>query len=209
MGLGDLQPLERVAAQDGETIVLSVTLLADLAQVFNLEIHGEHVYQVTSLGVLVHNGDLDVPGDPLCGVISAGPKRVFGLSKATKLGSYADSDLAQRALDFRKASGIRRKGNVAVIEYELNGQKFIKEFHTVGEGNRHSEFLVKDFLPERATLKRLFSERQPCDLRIPNCDRMLGRDFPNAEITFLIEYSGTGRQAGNAALDALLRELGL
>lgn len=66
------------------------------------------------------------------------PVKVYGRSKARKLGSHAESDLGKRALEFRKAAGIGKKGNVAVIEYELNGQTLIKEFHTVGKGGRHS-----------------------------------------------------------------------
>ena len=94
VGLGDLQPLERVAAQDGETIVLSVTPLAELAPVFNLEIHGEHVYQVTTQGVLVHNaGGL---GEP-CKVAASG---VFGQLQR-KFDELAEAQLLPkyRALD--------------------------------------------------------------------------------------------------------------
>ena len=136
------------------------------------------------------------------------PVKLFGQSKAAKLGGYADSDLAQRALEFRKKSGIGRNGNVAVFEYELNGQRYIKEVHTVGQGGRHSEFLAKNIIPEGATLKRLFTERQPCQLYRPNCDRMLARDFPDAEITFIAEY--TGRNAVSIkAWDDLMRSIGL
>ncbi len=139
------------------------------------------------------------------------PGKLFGLSKARQIGSYAESDLSRFALDFRKTARIGRKGNVVVVEYELNGVKQpLKAFSTVGARGSHGEFLAKGALPRGAKLTRLFSERQPCQLLIPNCDRMLARDFPDAEISFLVEYGDdASRRAGNAALDAILRELGL
>ncbi len=139
------------------------------------------------------------------------PGSVVGLSKARQIASYSDTDLSRFALDFRKSERIGRKGNVVVIEYELNGvTQPLKAFHTVGGGRKHGEFIAKKALPEGATLKRLFSERQPCQLEIPNCDRMLARDFPDAEITFLVEYGDeASRKLGNAALDSILRGLGL
>jgi hypothetical protein len=40
---------------DGLAVVLSVTLSRVTQPVYNIEVHGEHVYQVGELGVLVHN----------------------------------------------------------------------------------------------------------------------------------------------------------
>jgi hypothetical protein len=66
--LSQLQPGERLLCSDATTswggesergqahaIVLGVTLSTVCEPVYNLEIHGEHVYQVGELGVLVHN----------------------------------------------------------------------------------------------------------------------------------------------------------
>ena len=68
--LSQLQPGERLLCShpstswDGESergqahaIVLGVTLSIVCEPVYNLEVHGEHVYQVGELGVLVHNGN--------------------------------------------------------------------------------------------------------------------------------------------------------
>jgi hypothetical protein len=99
---------------------------------------------------------------------------------------------------------------VAVVEYEVNGVTKIEAFDTVGKGGKHSEFVVKGELPECAKVKRLFTERQPCQLPIPNCDRMLARDFPDAEVTYLVEWGDkASRTRGNEALDQLLRNEGL
>ncbi|MFN9246825.1 MAG: type II toxin-antitoxin system death-on-curing family toxin [Planctomycetota bacterium] len=70
--LSQLQPGERLLCSDASTswdgesergqahaFVLGVTLSTVCEPVFNLEIHGEHVYQVGELGVLVHNAGAD------------------------------------------------------------------------------------------------------------------------------------------------------
>jgi hypothetical protein len=51
---GELQPGERLRAESGVSRVASLTRCPDEA-VCNLEVNGQHVYQVSSLGVLVHN----------------------------------------------------------------------------------------------------------------------------------------------------------
>ena len=70
--LSQLQPGERLLCSDASTswdgesergqthaFVLGVTLSTVCEPVYNLEIHGEHVYQVGELGVLVHNAGAD------------------------------------------------------------------------------------------------------------------------------------------------------
>jgi len=52
---GDLEPGEQVDTLTGPVAVLSVERLDRHPAVYNLEIHGEHVYRVTVDGVLVHN----------------------------------------------------------------------------------------------------------------------------------------------------------
>jgi hypothetical protein len=51
---GELQSGERLRAESGVSRVASLTRCPDEA-VCNLEVNGQHVYQVSSLGVLVHN----------------------------------------------------------------------------------------------------------------------------------------------------------
>ncbi|MFN7730566.1 MAG: polymorphic toxin-type HINT domain-containing protein, partial [Pirellula sp.] len=53
--LGELVEGETLQGQDGLAVVLSVTLSRVTQPVYNIEVHGEHVYQVGELGVLVHN----------------------------------------------------------------------------------------------------------------------------------------------------------
>jgi hypothetical protein len=53
--LGGLIEGEQLQAAGGVAVVLSLTLLRRSLPVYNIEVHGEHVYQVGELGLLVHN----------------------------------------------------------------------------------------------------------------------------------------------------------
>ena len=55
---GKLEPGEQVDTLTGPVAVASVEPLDRHPAVYNLEVHGEHVYRVAVDGVLVHNGDL-------------------------------------------------------------------------------------------------------------------------------------------------------
>lgn len=54
-GLGDFQAGQCVLTRDGLRVVVSVESLPDAVPVYNIEVAGQHVYQVTELGILVHN----------------------------------------------------------------------------------------------------------------------------------------------------------
>ena len=55
---GDLEPGELVDTLAGPVAVLSVDRLESALDVYNIEVHGEHVFRVTADGVLVHNNYL-------------------------------------------------------------------------------------------------------------------------------------------------------
>ena len=55
-----LQPNETLPTTTGTTTVTSLIQVPGSTPVYNLEIHGTHVYHVGSSGVLVHNGDPDL-----------------------------------------------------------------------------------------------------------------------------------------------------
>ena len=57
VALSDLKPRDHVQSREGILQVIEVIRLNDELPVYNLEVHGEHVYEVTSAGVLVHNND--------------------------------------------------------------------------------------------------------------------------------------------------------
>ncbi len=48
--LGELHPNETLRATDGPAVVLSLIILNQPIAVYNIEVHGEHVYQVGQLG---------------------------------------------------------------------------------------------------------------------------------------------------------------
>ena len=56
--LSELQEGERLQAADGFAMVVSVAIVNTSVPVYNIEVHGEHVYQVGELSTLVHNSDL-------------------------------------------------------------------------------------------------------------------------------------------------------
>jgi hypothetical protein len=56
--LGELIEGEALHAANGIATVLSLALVNRSLPVYNVEIHGEHVYQVGEFGLLVHNSDV-------------------------------------------------------------------------------------------------------------------------------------------------------
>jgi len=71
---GKLEPGEQVDTLAGPVAVESVEPLDRHPAVYNLEVHGEHVYRIAVDGVLVHNAG---PGDCLEGLASYGGKLAF------------------------------------------------------------------------------------------------------------------------------------
>jgi hypothetical protein len=61
--LGEIDEGERLQATDGIATVASIAIVSTNVPVYNIEVHGEHVYQVGDLGVLVHNECIS-PGTP-------------------------------------------------------------------------------------------------------------------------------------------------
>jgi hypothetical protein len=60
MDLGEFEPGRTVQTRSGTMPVVSIEEVPDRPPVYNIEVDGEHVYEVTRLGVLVHNNT------PLC-----------------------------------------------------------------------------------------------------------------------------------------------
>jgi hypothetical protein len=62
VALGNLEFGERLSAQSGPATVRHVAMVNRFTIVYNIEVHGEHVYQVGDLGVLVHNACPHIDG---------------------------------------------------------------------------------------------------------------------------------------------------
>jgi hypothetical protein len=56
--LAELAQGERLQGLDGLAVVLGVSLARVSQPVYNIEVHGEHVYQVGELGLVVHIDDV-------------------------------------------------------------------------------------------------------------------------------------------------------
>ena len=69
--LSELAEGERLQGLDGLAVVLGISLSRVSQAVYNIEVHGEHVYQVGELGLVVHNACLlPVQGRPAHGGVA-------------------------------------------------------------------------------------------------------------------------------------------
>ena len=75
--LAELGQGERLQGLDGLAVVLSVSLSRVSQPVYNIEVHGEHVYQVGELGLLVHNECVYRAFDAAGNVIYTGMTKSF------------------------------------------------------------------------------------------------------------------------------------
>lgn len=58
INLGAMQPGDAVWTEAGPEEVASVSLRSTAETVYNIEVHGHHIYQIGDMGVLVHNAGL-------------------------------------------------------------------------------------------------------------------------------------------------------
>jgi hypothetical protein len=84
----ELQPGHMVLCDDGIRTIARVDRIAEPIRVYNLEIQGQHVYQVSALGMLVHNAS---PGS--IGGDGASAARVVQQQVATKLRALEELDV--------------------------------------------------------------------------------------------------------------------
>ncbi len=75
--LAELAEGETLQGLDGLAVVLSVTLSRVTHPVYNIEVHGEHVYQVGELGLVVHNECVYRAFDAAGNVIYTGMTKSF------------------------------------------------------------------------------------------------------------------------------------
>jgi hypothetical protein len=113
--LSELTEGERLQGLDGLAVVLSVTLSRVTQPVYNIEVHGEHVYQVGELGVLVHNSYPTHPDLPLRlagkthAILNEGIHLISGGPVANVLkGLQGLSDDALKALTHVEAQAVAR-----------------------------------------------------------------------------------------------------
>ena len=117
--LAELADGETLQGLDGLAVVLSVSLSRVSQPVYNIEVHGEHVYQVGELGVVVHNSGED------CFVIASRlTERIGGQVHFLKpLGRYGTGQLPNDPSKY---------GAYAYHAFVLKGSKYFDEFFENG-----------------------------------------------------------------------------
>ncbi|MFN7843074.1 MAG: polymorphic toxin-type HINT domain-containing protein [Pirellula sp.] len=105
--LGELTEGETLQAADGIATVLSLALVTSSLPVYNIEVHGEHVYQVGELGLLVHN---TCPTTPVSGLGNIGSHLPIASGDALNHGiKWLGAGYNEIAPDvFRSADGLRQ-----------------------------------------------------------------------------------------------------
>ena len=99
VALGELTDGETLQSADGVATVLSITLVTCSLHVYNIEVHGEHVYQVGELGLLVHN-TCDVilqNGESAIGFMTNSGQLIGKMSKSIQGGHKALADTIPNA----------------------------------------------------------------------------------------------------------------
>jgi len=86
--LAELADGETLQGLDGLAVVLSVSLSRVTQPVYNIEVHGEHVYQVGELGVLVHNAYLGTKTVPLSKLVPNGQRPFADAAKLAAQGKF-------------------------------------------------------------------------------------------------------------------------
>jgi hypothetical protein len=183
--LAELTEGETLQGQTGPAIVLHLSLHQAAQPVYNLEIHGEHVYQVGELGVLVHNATSD---DCLKLVAPGGP---------VSPRHFADSPNGIRLFEEAKAFRSQLPGSAASKQYRnivvgdviVDGQRRTARFANTPEipgkqlGIHSEERLIEwyDILKNQqgrdVTVLSVFSDRIPCGTNRANCIGKLGDAF--------------------------------
>jgi hypothetical protein len=95
--LGELTEGETLQAASGIATVLSLALVTCSLSVYNIEVHGEHVYEVGKLGLLVHNACHH------CNPVAFGNDIPYGHKLLTNLSDAAHSKVLTAVNAFLKA----------------------------------------------------------------------------------------------------------
>ena len=142
--LGELVQGETLQGEGGLAVVLSITLSRVAQPVYNLEVHGEHVYQVGQLGVLVHNAGEE------CELLRNAPSSAVGIRPSPgvtvrKVGNYWIKEVDQNAGALARWHGERslriqsealtKLGDMAPSHLLKNGKLITRDAGTYTPGN--------------------------------------------------------------------------
>ncbi|MWC30011.1 nucleic acid/nucleotide deaminase domain-containing protein [Paenibacillus sp. MMS18-CY102] len=131
---------------------------------------------------------------------------------------YGETDLSAMARKYRIDNQIYDLRNLVVAEIEIDGVRYLKVFEStrrqvvkpsgkVKDKNVHSEMaLYEDKLAAEKNgqtyeVKRVYTEREPCIIEGHDCKKLLSEEFPDAEVTYSVEYGDkASRDRGNEEL---------
>ena len=130
---GKLGPGEQVDTLEGPVVVVSVERLESPLDVYNIEVHGEHVFRVTADGVLVHNACASTSGNNLAARIGQQMHASYKTGQADFITTFKEKLLPSgRKIDFLDiAHGI-------VYELKPNNPK------AIARGMRQAENYIQE-----------------------------------------------------------------
>jgi hypothetical protein len=117
VSLGDLVEGENLATELGPISVSSLELYRTTEPVYNFETHGEHVYQVTQLGLLVHNAYTTLKSARQSAVRKAWKKEVDRVNRTGKGSVSWTRKQLQELLEKGKVSGFIGHHIKSVVAY--------------------------------------------------------------------------------------------
>jgi hypothetical protein len=144
--LAELAQGERLQGLDGLAVVLGVSLSRVSQPVYNIEVHGEHVYQVGDLGLVVHNnsaafirvasghGGKILPASTLR-TIRKGEK-VDDLVRELAQATYESGGLEHAIVSLRNGTRIIVRGGSGGIELGDDVKRVIMHTHPRTTGHR-------------------------------------------------------------------------
>ncbi|BFH17775.1 hypothetical protein WJ0W_001802 [Paenibacillus melissococcoides] len=124
-----------------------------------------------------------------------------GTGKIVTKVKYGESDLSRKTIEERIARGDKSAKNYAIFEYiDNNGKLAYKVASSEGKvvdgkfvEGRHSEKVIHDYLQSEgidpSQVKRIYSERDFCDLAGHNCSELVNKYYPKAEKSFSYPFS--------------------
>jgi hypothetical protein len=147
--LAELADGETLQGLDGLAVVLGVSLSRVSQPVYNIEVHGEHVYQVGELGLVVHNACHDLAEE-----IRLGGHFLAAARRTIAVGQDAAGSLFV-------ASSNRLDSGMRAVAQRLG----VKEIPSVI--GKHAEEVLMEGVPDLVRIGT--SKRLPCGLGEHNC----------------------------------------
>jgi len=149
--------------------VRRVVVANRISDVYNIEVHGHHVYRITDDGILVHNnGSMQVPRG------------------AVRSRHYSHSSVGRQlhaeAQAYRARAGFSKGRNIAVADVVVDGVRQTVRFKN-DPGGMHSEQRLVSWYQVMLDRKRqvevlgVYSDRPPCGGLSANCADTLGNFF--------------------------------